>query len=153
MNRVTRKILLICLVIFLVIQLYQPARNRDNGERQPSHITELYNVPDSVNIIFANSCYDCHSNNTSYPWYAYIQPARFFMERHIRKGKKELNFSEFGTYSKRRRESKLEGIIKQVRSGEMPLVSYTVLHKNSKLTLKQREIVTNWIESLLKDNE
>lgn len=153
MKRVARKVLIGCLAVFLLIQLYQPARNSDNGQVLPVHITKLYNMPDSVNRIFASSCYDCHSNNTSYPWYSYIQPARFIMERHIRKGKKELNFSEFGTYSKRRQESKLKSMIKQVKSGDMPLVTYKVLHKNSKLTAKQKETVINWIEYQLKDIE
>ena len=153
MKRILKKILIIGLVIFLLMQLYQPARNKDNGALLPSHITKLYHVPDSVQVIFAATCYDCHSNNTKYPWYSYIQPARFIMESHIRKGKKDLNFSEFGNYSKRRQESKFESIIKQVRAGEMPLTSYTILHKNSKLTSKQKETVINWIDSILKSNE
>ena len=153
MKRVFRKILIIGLVIFLLMQLYQPARNKDDGALLPSHITKLYHVPDSVQLIFAATCYDCHSNNTNYPWYSYIQPARFMMERHIRNGKKDLNFSEFGNYSKRRQESKLESIIKQVKSGDMPLSSYTILHKNSRLTSTQKETVINWIDSILKSNE
>jgi len=153
MKRIFKKILIIGLVIFLLMQFYQPARNKDNGEVSPSHITKLYNVPDSVQVIFAATCYDCHSNNTRYPWYSYIQPARFIMERHFMKGKKDMNFSEFGNYSKRRQESKFESIIKQVRSGEMPLASYTILHKNSKLTSKQKETVIHWIDSILKNNE
>ncbi len=153
MKRIFKKILIIGLVIFLLMQFYQPARNKDNGEMLPSHITKHYNVPDSVQVILAATCYDCHSNNTKYPWYSYIQPARFIMERHIRNGKKDLNFSEFGNYSKRRQESKFESIIKQVRSGEMPLASYTILHKNSKLNPKQKETIINWIDSILKSNE
>lgn len=153
MKRIFKKILIIGLVIFLLMQLYQPAHNKDNGEVLPSHITRLYHMPDSVQLIFAATCYDCHSNNTKYPLYSYIQPARFMMERHIRNGKKDLNFSEFGNYSKRRQESKLERIIKQVQSGEMPLASYTFLHKNSKLTSRQRETIINWVDTTLKTFE
>ena len=153
MKRIFKKILIIGLFIFLLMQFYQPALNKDDGALLPSHITMLYHVPDSVQLIFAATCYDCHSNNTKYPWYSYIQPARFMMERHIRNGKKDLNFSEFGNYSKRRQESKFESIIKQVKSGDMPLASYTMLHKNSKLTSTQKETVINWIDSILKSNE
>jgi hypothetical protein len=153
MKRNIRRILLIGFVILLSMQMYQPARNTDGGQVLPSDITKLYSLPDSVNVILANSCYDCHSNNTRYPWYSYIQPARSFMERHIRNGKKELNFSEFGNYSRRRQESKLESIGKQVKSGEMPLPSYTLLHKKSKLTLKQKETIIRWIEHVLKSND
>jgi Haem-binding domain len=148
-----RKILLVCLVIFLLMQLYQPVRNKDGGQVLPSHITELYSVPDTINGIFANSCYDCHSNNSRYPWYSYIQPARYLMERHIRNGKKELNFSEFGNYSRRRQKSKLESISKQVKAGKMPLVFYTWLHKNSKLTHAQKEKIINWIDTTLRNYE
>ena len=58
------------------------------------------------------TCYDCHSNNTNYRLYSYIQPARFFMEEHIKDGKKDLNFNEFVRYSKRKQENKLEAIVK-----------------------------------------
>lgn len=153
MKKSIRKILLIIFVIFLLMQLYQPARNTNGGQVSPSHIKKLYNIPDSVNAILATSCYDCHSNNTTYPWYSYLQPARSFMEWHIRKGKKGLNFSEFGNYSRRRQESKLENISKQVKSGEMPLTSYALLHKNAKLTLEKKETIIGWIENVLKSNE
>lgn len=153
MKRIFKKILIAGLIIFLLMQLYQPARNKDDGNLLPSHITKLYPVPDSVQAIFATSCYDCHSNNTRYPWYSYIQPVRFIMERHIRNGKKDLNFSEFGNYSKRRQESKLESIIKQVKSGSMPLPTYTVLHKNAKLTPEQKNHLQNWVDSVLKNYE
>lgn len=153
MKRIFRTILFIGLVIFLLMQFYQPARNKDKGEVLPSHISRLYNIPDSVQVILAATCYDCHSNNTKYPWYSYIQPARFMMERHIRNGKKDLNFSEFGNYSKRRQESKFESIIRQVKSGEMPLPSYTVLHKNSKLSAEQKQVIINWVESILNNYE
>lgn len=153
MKKVFRKIAIIVVILFLLMQLYQPARNTDGGQVLPSHITKQYNMPDSVITILSTSCYDCHSNNTNYPWYSYLQPVRFFMERHIRNGKKELNFSEFGNYSQRRQESKLEGISKQVKSGQMPLYSYTVLHKNAKLTTQQKELVIKWIEDILKNNE
>ena len=153
MKKIYRRILIIGLGIFFLMQLYQPARNKDNGQILPSHITNLYNVPGNVKIILANSCYDCHSNNTRYPWYSYIQPARLFMDLHIRNAKKELNFSEFGNYSKRRQGSKLESISKQVKSGDMPLPSYTILHKNAKLTPQQKETVLRWIDIIIKSNE
>ena len=153
MKKVYRRILIIGLGIFFLMQLNQPARNKDNGQILPSHITNLYNVPGNVKIILANSCYDCHSNNTMYPWYSYIQPARLFMDMHIRNAKKELNFSEFGNYSKRRQWSKLESISKQVKSGDMPLFSYTILHKNAKLTPEQKETVIGWIDTIIESNE
>lgn len=149
MKRKIRNLVIIGFIIFLLIQVYRPVRNTDDGQALPSHITKLYNVPDSVQGIFAMSCYDCHSNHTRYPWYSYIQPVRFIMEWDIRNAKEELNLSEFGNYSKRRQKTKLERISKQVESGEMPLFSYTIMHKNTKLTLEQKYTITRWIDTLL----
>ena len=133
------------------MQLYQPARNESYEQELTANFTKMYDVPKNVETILRTSCYDCHSNNTNYPLYSYIQPARFFMEEHIKDGKKDLNFNEFGKYSKRKQENKLEAIIKQIKSDEMPLASYTLLHKNAIVTPAQKEEVINWI-SQLKDS-
>ncbi len=145
MKKIIKKILIIGFVIFLLMQLYQPARNESYEQELTANFTKMYDVPKNVETILRTSCYDCHSNNTNYPLYSYIQPARFFMEEHIKDGKKDLNFNEFGKYSKRKQENKLEAIIKQIKSDEMPLASYTVLHKNAIVTPAQKEEVINWI--------
>ena len=102
-------------------------------------------MPKNIETTLRTSCYDCHSNNTNYPWYSYIQPIRFFMDGHINEGKKELNFTEFGNYSSRKQASKLMAISKQIQSNEMPLSSYTLIHKNAVLHSTQKELVINWI--------
>ncbi len=130
------------------MQLYQPARNESYEQELTANFTKMYDVPKNVETILRTSCYDCHSNNTNYPLYSYIQPARFFMEEHIKDGKKDLNFNEFGKYSKRKQENKLEAIIKQIKSDEMPLASYTLLHKNAIVTPAQKEEVINWINKI-----
>jgi len=145
MKKIIKKILFIGLIIFLLMQLYQPARNESYEQELTANFTKMYDVPKNVETILRTSCYDCHSNNTNYPLYSYIQPARFFMEEHIKDGKKDLNFNEFGKYSKRKQENKLEAIIKQIKSDEMPLASYTLLHKNAIVTPAQKEEVINWI--------
>jgi hypothetical protein len=145
MKKIIKKIIIIGFVIFLLMQLYQPARNESYEQELTANFTKMYDVPKNVETILRTSCYDCHSNNTNYPLYSYIQPARFFMEEHIKDGKKDLNFNEFGKYSKRKQENKLEAIIKQIKSDEMPLASYTLLHKNAIVTPAQKEEVINWI--------
>jgi hypothetical protein len=128
------------------MQLYQPARNESYEQELTANFTKMYDVPKNVETILRTSCYDCHSNNTNYPLYSYIQPARFFMEEHIKDGKKDLNFNEFGKYSKRKQDNKLEAIVKQIKSDEMPLASYTLIHKNAILTPTQKEEIINWIK-------
>jgi hypothetical protein len=146
-----KKIFLIIISLFLLIQLYQPARNIDYGQVSSVHFVRSYNVPRGVQHILEKSCYDCHSNQTAYPWYSYIQPVRMFLEDHIKEGKEELNFSEWGNYSRRKQRNKLEGILKQVKENEMPLSSYTVIHKNAVLSENQKTELANWINSINKD--
>ena len=146
-----KKALFFSLIVFLLLQLYQPARNSDNGQVLPIHIAKVYNIPIKVQQILQNSCYDCHSNNTHYPWYSYLQPSRFLMEYHIKTGKENLNFSEWGNYSRRRQESKLDRIAKQIESSEMPLASYTLIHQKVKLSEQQKQDVITWINAITTD--
>ena len=148
MKQFIRKTLIVGLIIFLLIQLYQPARNSDNGKVSSTDFVKTYDVPANVVQILKTSCSDCHSNNTNYPWYSYIQPTRMWLENHIHEGKEELNFSEFGNYSKRKQESKLQSIKKQVASGEMPLNSYTLVHRDAKLNKAQKQALNNWIDKI-----
>lgn len=133
------------------MQLYQPARNIGFEQDITGNFVKMYNVPKKVEIILRTSCYDCHSNNTNYPWYSYIQPVRMVMESHINEGKENLNFNEWGNYSSRKQNNKLDRIAKQIKSNEMPLASYTLIHKNAILTTTQKKEVINWI-SKLKDS-
>ena len=133
------------------MQLYQPARNESFEQDITANFTKVYNVPKNVEAIVRTSCYDCHSNNTNYPWYSNVQPVGFFMEHHIKEAKEDLNFSEWGNYSKRKQENKLDRIVKQIKSDEMPLASYTLIHKNARLTTVQKKEVMDWI-SKIKDS-
>ncbi|WP_395050321.1 heme-binding domain-containing protein [Flavobacterium sp.] len=151
MKNSIKKILFIGLIIFLLMQLYQPARNLGYEQDLTANFTKVYNVPKNVETILRTSCYDCHSNNTIYPWYSYLQPVRFFMDSHINEGKENLNFSEFGKYSKRKQENKLDRIAKQIKSAKMPLSSYTLIHKNAVLNTTEKELVINWINTLNKN--
>ena len=84
------------------MQLYQTARNIGFEQDINANFTEVYNVPKNVEVVLQTSCYDCHSNNTNYPWYSNIQPVGFFMEHHIKEAKENVNFDEWGNYSSRK---------------------------------------------------
>jgi hypothetical protein len=126
------------LIIFLSMQLYQPARNVDKGQVSSADFTKAYNVPNNIQGTLKTSCYDCHSNNTRYLWYDYIQPARMLIQNHIKNGKENLNFNEWGNYSS----------AKQIKSNEMPLVSYTLIHKNAALSDIQKRELLIWLNEL-----
>lgn len=136
---------LVLLVIIIAIQFVQPARNK-NGQVLAADITRLYTVPENVKAVLKTSCYDCHSNNTNYPWYANVQPGGWWLASHIKKGKAELNFSEFGNYSKRRRQSKLKSIASSIEDGTMPSPSYTLIHKKAKLSKEDKTLIQNWVK-------
>jgi hypothetical protein len=152
MKQSIKKIIFIVFLVFLIMQLYQPARNTEFEQDSTVNFTKVYIVPKNVETILRTSCYDCHSNNTNYPWYSNIQPARSFMENHIKEGKENLNFSEFGKYSKRKQENKLNRIVKEIKSDEMPLASYTLIHQNAILTLSQKKEVIDWINTVKKND-
>lgn len=147
-----RKLKKVCITLFLVliaIQFYQPALNQNPGQDYTNDFLIKTNAPKNISKLIQTSCYDCHSNNTKYLWYDYIQPARMFVENHIKEGKKELNFNEFGSYSNRKQQSKLEAIGIQIKSGEMPLSSYTLLHHEAKLNEEEKEAIFSWIDKTL----
>ena len=163
MKKIIKKILSIGLIIFLLMQIYQPAQNIGFEQDINANFTKVYNVPKNVEIILRTSCNDyhrniietscadCHSNYTKYPWYSEIAPASWYLAQHVKEGKENLNFNEWGNYSKRKQNNKLDRIIKQIKSNEMPLNSYTLIHKNAILTPAQKKEIINWI-SQLKDS-
>ena len=131
--------------VFLLAQLIRPAKNLSND--QTGHIAKAIPVPEPVEAILKTACYDCHSNYTRYPWYAEVQPVAAWLANHIDEGKSELNFSEF---TKRRvavQNHKLEEVIEMVREGEMPLASYTWVHRDAILNAEQKQQLTDWAQS------
>ena len=147
MKKILKRTFQILLLVFIVIQFIRPAKNKTQGISN-NDISKIYSVPAGVETILKTSCYDCHSNNTVYPWYAQVQPAAWWLDEHIKDGKKELNFSEFKSYTIRRQYKKLEEINELVKKGEMPLDEYLWIHKNAKLNEQQKLTIANWATSL-----
>ena len=144
--KLKKKIGFVLLIGFIAIQFIQPAHNKTD-KVLPTDITNTVVVTNQVLNILQNSCYDCHSNNTRYPWYSFIQPGAWLMASHIRRGKVMLNFNQFGDLSNRKQQSKLQGIVNQIKDNEMPLSSFTLLHRNAILTAEQKAILINWATS------
>jgi hypothetical protein len=140
-----KKILLAITIVFFAMQFMQPAHNK-SGHLLSTDISKTVAISDSVQVILRNACYDCHSNNTNYPWYVYIQPTGWLMAKHIKNGKEELNFSDFGSYSPRRQISKMDGIANSIRDGIMPLSSYKLMHKSAQFTANEEMLLINWAQ-------
>lgn len=130
------------LIAFVVIQFFKPEQNLGGDEK--NGIVSGYQVPEKVNRILETACNDCHSNKTVYPWYSNIQPFAWMLSSHVKDGKKHLNFSEFMTYKPSKQHHKLEEIDEMIREEEMPLASYTLMHKEAKLSSEQKEILLRW---------
>jgi hypothetical protein len=145
-----KKIAYVLLVALIIIQFFKPERNLSTT-KSANDITNKYAVPASVQEILKTSCFDCHSNNTVYPWYANIQPVAWWLADHVNEGKRELNFSEFLTYSPKKAHHKLEEVNDMVKEGEMPLQSYTIIHQNAKLNEAQKLEIATWADGLMKE--
>ena len=138
-----KKIVWAIAIGLIAIQFIQPARNA-SGQVLETDISKAVSIPDSVQMILKRACYDCHSNNTIYPFYAYIQPIGWLLNSHIEEGKSQFNFSDFGSLSKRRQASKFKSIANQIKDGAMPLPAYTMLHKNAVLGKTDKDLIINW---------
>jgi hypothetical protein len=134
------------LVILLLLQAYRPAKNDSN--KMENDISKSYSLPDDVKQILAKACNDCHSNNTTYPWYSNIQPVGIWLANHVNDGKRHMNFNEFNSYQIAKQYKKLDECIEQVKEGEMPLESYTWIHKEAKLNEIEKQKLFDWCNSV-----
>lgn len=139
-----KKVLIALLVVFVGIQ-FIPTKRNQSSKMLPTDITLTYTVPNKIQSILKTSCYNCHSNNTIYPWYNKVQPIAWLLEFHIEEGKSEINFSEFGSYSKRKRKSKFKAMASQIKDGDMPLFSYTLIHRDARISGNKKVLLLNWI--------
>ena len=135
------------LLALVAVQFIRSPRNAGVAEG-PSSIVAIHQVPADVRRLLTRACYDCHSNSTKYPWYAAVQPAGWWLNRHVTQGRAELNFSEFAAYSRKRAVRKLNHVAEEVRERHMPLKSYLLLHGEAKLTDADIALVSNWAEDL-----
>lgn len=143
-----KKIMLFLLAALVVIQFIHPKKNKSEGP-QPNYIGNKYPVPGDVKEILSKACNDCHSNNTRYPWYALLQPVHWWMEKHVKDGKKHINYDEYTNRPLRYQYHKMEETIEMVKEGEMPLNSYTWTHKDARLTDEEKAKITGWAQSVM----
>jgi len=143
-----KKVIIFILLIFLVMQFFQPDKNNNDVVASKS-ILSMVPTSDTVNKILRVACFDCHSNNTQYPWYTNIQPVGWWLANHIEEGKGELNFSNFVAYEKDTQIKKLQAVKKSQKDGWMPLSSYTWIHTEAKLDAGQKKLLIDWADSAI----
>ncbi len=135
-------------VLILVLQLVPnelPSVESDN----PGDLIGSGIISDDVAQLLKTACYDCHSNEPSYPWYAHVAPTSWLVSRDVREAREELNFSNWENYDLIDQIGKLDDIYSEVEEGKMPLGIYTIMHPSAKLSEEQRQAIVSWAEEAM----
>jgi cbb3-type cytochrome oxidase cytochrome c subunit len=144
-NRVV-KLVVYALAGFLVIaQLFRIDKTNPPVDASQDYLATV-DVPAEAAELIRTACYDCHSNETAYPWYTNVAPASWWIKKHINDGRKHLNFSVWGTYEAKRKSHKMEECYEMVEEGEMPMDSYTWMHGEAKLSSEQKAMLVDWFK-------
>ncbi len=146
MLRVLKWVILLAVGLFIAGQLVRPARTNPSVDPGLAIENQMQLDP-KVAAILDRSCSDCHSNKTVWPWYSNVAPVSWFVINDVNEGRQHLSLSEWGKYDQNRRRVKLTEICDMVKSGAMPLSSYTVIHRGSKLTQDDVGLLCNWTVS------
>lgn len=141
----SKLILAIVVIVFVLLQIVPSGRPETTMENN-NDLFVNNQIPDSVSTLMRKACFDCHSNESKYPWYAYVAPVSWLVNRDIRKGRKHLNLSEWESLSKMDKASVLDDLSEAVSEGEMPMPIYVLMHPEAKLTKADRELLVNWAE-------
>ena len=144
-----RIVLLVLLAAFIIIQFIPVDRSNPSSNPQEDFLNTA-SIDAQAASMLKKACFDCHSNYTRYPWYSFVAPASFIVANHVKEGREELNFSEWATYSEKKKAHKLEECIEALREGWMPLSGYVALHDEADLSAAQRESLATALEKIMK---
>jgi hypothetical protein len=142
-----KKIIISLVVVLILIQFIRVDKTNPPIDLSKDFVT-LVKPPVEMVSLLKKACYDCHSNETTYPWYFNVAPIAWWAKDHVNDGRKHLNFSIWGNYKEERKAHKLDEMLGEVNEGEMPLPSYTLVHKEAKLTLEQKEALVAWLRTI-----
>ncbi len=144
-----KKLIISILVIaFILIQFY-PSKKPTVIIDNPNDLIAMNSVPENISSILKNSCYDCHSNESSFPWYSSVAPTKWLVYGHINEGREVLNFSNWNSLDTDDKAGLLDDISFMVLEGEMPIKGYTILHSEANLSEDDRELIVTWADEML----
>ena len=143
MKRILKYILLLALAALVIMQFIRPEKNQGGYESIAAFEADTKPTKEILKIL-QNNCYDCHSDETQYPWYAEIAPVSYWLADHIKHGKGHFNVSKWETYSVKKKDHKLDELIEMVEKEEMPLDSYTWLHGD--LSEEDAQLLVRWAQ-------
>ena len=140
------RIILLTLAVLVIAIQFRPSGIPENLPENENSIVHSALLTENVLGLLRTSCFDCHSNQTNFPWYSKIAPSSWLLADHINHGKSHLNFSEWEKYSRREKVRKLEDIKEEIESGEMPLKSYLIIHRDAVLDSVEIRTIVEWVE-------
>lgn len=148
MNRkkIFKRLLLVLLGVFVVLQFFRIDKTNPPVVKEQDFIA-ITAPPDNIETILRAACYDCHSNETRYPWYSNVAPVSWWLKHHVDEGREHLNFSAWGTFPLKKQDHKLDECAEEVEEGEMPMSSYTITHGDAKLSDAQKKELAQWFKS------
>ena len=142
-----KRILIILAILFAILQ-FIPANRPEVTMDNPNDLLSNNEIDPAISSLIRTSCYDCHSNETHYPWYAYVAPVSFLVSRDTKEGRGEMNFSDWEKLSKIEKAEMLDEISEEVEEGEMPMKIYPIIHPDAKLSDDQRQSIIDWAEEM-----
>ena len=137
------------LIVAALIQFIPVDRTNKPVDQKVNFVT-VFKTPKKVEVILKKACYDCHSNETIYPKYAFVAPISWSIKNHINEGREHLNFSEWGHYNQDLKKSMLENAARSIKDYSMPMPGYVAQHPKANLTKAERVLLVNYFENLLK---
>ncbi len=146
--KINKKKIGLGIIVFLIIAQFFRIDKTNPPVDPMNTIEKLENAPQDVTQLLERACYDCHSNNTNYPWYTNIAPVSWWVKRHINKGRAALNYSEWGTYSPSKKQHKKEESADFIEKGWMPIGFYKIMHSEARITDEERKLLVDWFRSI-----
>lgn len=146
------KIIYWFLIIIALIQFIPVDRTNKPVDKKVNFV-DVFQTPDNVKQILKTSCYDCHSNETVYPKYAYVAPISWSIKHHINEGREHLNFSEWGTFNQDLKKNMLENSIADIKQDRMPMPGYIAQHPEARLSEAQKKILVDYLENIFKSGK
>lgn len=145
--KLVKKILWALVIVLVIAQFFGPERNEGDLASIETFLDET-NPPEDVKLILKESCFDCHSDFTRYPWYSGITPINYWMADHVKHGKGDFNVSDWANATLKKKDHKFEELIEEVKGEEMPLPSYTWTHAEARLTEDQIHAIVSWAKGV-----
>lgn len=141
--RIIKNVFILLFVVFLIAQFFNPEKNEGALTSTVAFIKET-KPPERVKIILKETCFNCHSDVSRYPWYNSITPVNYWLAAHVKEGKKHFNASQWEGNSVKRKDHKFKELIDMVKNREMPLNCYSWGHSEAQLSNSQIKAIINW---------